>query len=83
MIYTKKKKELTTVTNKLSDKNTFKIEIDNDQDLNTYHYVKFIKVTMNETMFCQTNNNTENSVENSFWILQFLHLHTVNNKYKR
>jgi len=39
------------------------------QVIQAYHDVKFIEITMNETMFCQPNNYTNNCLKNCLWVL--------------
>lgn len=39
------------------------------QVIQAYHDVKFIEITMNETMLCQPNNHTNNCLKYRLWIL--------------
>ena len=45
-----------------------------------YHNIEFIEVTVNETMFCQTNNKTNDPFKNHLWILQLLNLYTASDR---
>ena len=45
-----------------------------------YHNVEFIIVTMNETMFCQTNKKTNDPFKNYLRILHLLNLCTALDK---
>lgn len=42
-----------------------------------YHNVKFIEITVNQPMLCQTNNKTSDRFKDYVWVLQLLNLHTV------
>ena len=42
-----------------------------------YHNIEFIEVTVNETMFCHTNNKANDPFKNNIRILQLLNLYTA------
>ena len=45
-----------------------------------YHNIEFIEVTVNETMFRQTNDKTNDPFKNHLWILQLLNLYTASDR---
>lgn len=54
----------------------------NDNEVTgSYHDIKFIEITVDETMFCQANNETYNYLKNHLWALQFAYLHTAEEIY--